>query len=1034
VIVESPNRTEDERGELMVGDSADLLITSLTKVGFKPEDIYFTSLTKCISYEGQNVFSGKLAAPPEQSVQLCASTHLQYEFQRFKNSLRYVITCGSTATKLFLPSNESGILSIAGNEYPVSFGLPDGTQLALPIIPIPSPTYVMMNFSYHEKFIQILQNISNKVSGVSDVSSQIKSRVLEPWEFLEYTTDLITRYKNGNFPYVVFDIETKNLEWNLPDSKIIGYCFSDPETREGFFVGVEHPELLITVEHTDLVNQCVRKILRTIPIVGHNIIFDLKWCHKHLNIPIQDFKIYADTLYMGYYIFGARRDSGIDLNLKDLSRLVLGFDMTWEKDLHEQLNSHRLKKDRHFFNVKYTTISTYGALDAIATLLLFEALDKRMREYKTDGYQFLLRSIPVFIALETEGIQIDWAQRDVLITKYTENIEFFREGLKKLPTVETFIVNKTAEKKKFEFNPNSLLQLQELFYSPNYLHCPVVEMTEGNKPSVAESALQIILKTDDIRVSREAKKIAQIISSLRGLVKILSTYLEPLSEPESLHPETGMYLPDYNVIGTATGRLSSYFHTLPSGNTDVKRLVSSRFAETGGLIMAADYSQLEVRVIGALANDDGFISAYKEGLDVHALTAGRIFNKPVEQVSKKERKSAKAVVFGILYGKQSKSLSEELGISIDEAQTYIDYFFKGFPNVKSWINEQHKFLRANKYVTTPFGRRRWLRSIDSKQKFEVLKSEREAQNSPIQSTSCFTGDTEIIVITEGGLHSFVKIEDLVGVTDFRVLSSDKSGNIVFGKGHSARKTTSVTILCSVSLISGQTVTCTPDHLFLLTDGTYCEAQNLTRGHELSGVCELGSSQTVKIDTVSLISSKEEISVYDISVDEYHNFALASGVFVHNSDLTFDATLRIQEHIWNTGLRSKMIGTVHDSIEVDVFPSELIQIYDVFKLHMETIPQERYQWLNGMPLRCDVEIGSSWGGACELEIEKHDDGSYHMEGSGFEQDLQDIVKRLAMAYDVEVTEISTSEESVDNVNQFINAGDKIEFKLNLKERV
>jgi uracil-DNA glycosylase family 4 len=1031
VITESPNRSEDDNNELMLGDSADLFLTTIQKVGIKPEDIYYTALTKCISFDAFNSFSGKIVPPPDNAVQICASTHLQYEIQRLKSTLKYVILCGKTVTKLFLPSLESGILSVAGNEYQCSLNLPDGSSHSLTVIPIPSSTYVMMNFSYYDKFLQILQNISNKLYGIADISSSLKSRVIEPHDFLDYTVDLISRYQQKRFSYISFDIETKSLEWNIEDNKIIGFCFADPETREGVFVGLEHPDLFITPEQQDLIRSCTRKILRTIPLIGHNIIFDIKWCHQRLDIPLNQFKIHGDTLYLGYYIFGARRDSGIDLNLKDLSRLVLGFDTQWEDELHQELKEHRLKKDRHFFNVRYNTISKYGAMDAIVTLLLFEQLSIRLEEYNDTAYRFLLRSIPVFAELETLGIQIDWSQREFLMQKYTENIEFLRSSVAKLPTVSRFIDAKIANKQKFEFNPNSLLQLQEIFFSPEYLHTPVFESTEKGKPSVAESSLQMIINSEDSRVLYEAKKLATIISNLRGYVKILSTYLEPLSEPEFIHPTTGLYLPDYNVIGTATGRLSSYFHTLPSGNTDVKRLVSSRFATSGGLVMAADYSQLEVRVIGALANDTGFISAYQEGLDVHALTASRIFSKPVEQISKKERKSAKAVVFGILYGKQSKSLSEELGISIEEAQSYIDYFFKGFPNVRQWISAQHKFLRKTKYVSTPFGRRRWLRSIDSKQKFEVLKSEREAQNSPIQSTACFVGSS-IIPLSSG---EYIQIKDLVGKEEFWVYSYRFDGTIVPGRGHSARKTKTTDIICEVKLDTGETIYCTPDHLFLLRSGVYCEAQSLKIDESLMSLrlpSIESNHQLQEIKVISVLLKQESHDVYDISVDDYHNFAISSGVFVHNSDLTFDATLRIQEDIWDRSLKSRLIGTVHDSIEIDVYPGELTQIYDLFKYHMETVPEAIYPWLNGMPLKCDTEIGLSWGGACEVEIKTLENETFVLEGSGFDQDLKAVINQLSLVYNVQILETEESFETIDSTQQFIHSGNKLKFKLQINK--
>lgn len=694
------------------------------------------------------------------------------------------------------------------------------------------------------------------------------TKELNAFEFRDIAGVVLQKYIAGDIDHFVFDVETKGLDFYNPDCGFAGFSFCDPYHKIGYFIGYDHPGFYVPENEKAIIISCLFKLLYVIPTVGHNLIFDLSYLAFQFKLDMTRVRVKDDTLFLAYYIFGARRDTGMALSLKNIFRYTFDIDLVWEDELQKELNSHRLKKDRHFFNIPYEILSKYGAYDSVATYYLRLGLLEKVKNRVMTAYNYLLKAIHVFVELKTSGIAIDWEFRDFLIECYSKKIQDFEDHIQSLP-----IIKKYKEDTLSHFNIDSTKQVGNVLFGKDYYNCPVLTKTEKGFPSTNEESLLKLTSVDSAQVSEDAKKFCLELLENRNSVKMLSTYLEPLVERKF----GDMYTPDYNLIGTATGRLSSYFHTLPSGN-DIKRMITSRYKKEGGLIISSDFSQIEVKCIGFLSKDEKLKEAYIKGYDIHSYVASIMFDTSPELVSKTQRRKAKTIVFGILYGKGSFGLSNDLNIPREEAQKLVDFFFVGFPSIKSWIDHQHKFLKKNKFVQTKFGRIRYLRGIDSTEWRHIAEAQRAAQNTPIQSTA--------------------------------------------------------------------------------------------------------------------------------------------------SDIVLESTLKIYEELKTRNLKSKLIGTVHDSIQVDTHPDELFEIINIVHHTMNDGVTERHDFLNGVPITADIEIGTSWGGACSLE--KFNEKVWMLKGC--ELDAKDLIERLHQSKTFLCSDFVEVEENEDIIMKFVNPGKKVKFKI------
>ena len=276
-----------------------------------------------------------------------------------------------------------------------------------------------------------------------------------------------------------------------------------------------------------------------------------------------------------------------------------------------------------------------------------------------------------------------------------------------------------------EFNLDSPKQLQEIFFEKQGL--PVLKKTPGGKPSTAEPVL--------VDLARDYE-LPALILEYRGLAKLKSTYTDKL--PKDINVDSGRVHTSYHQAVTATGRLSSSdpnLQNIPIKTAQGRKVRAAFVAPEGKKILAADYSQIELRIMGHLSRDDGLLQAFSEGLDVHSFTASEVFNVEIQSVTEDQRRSAKAINFGLIYGMSAFGLAKQLDISRALAQDYIDSYFSRYPKVLDYMEQTKEQASKLGYVETVFGRRLYLPEINAKQVMRRQAAERTAINAPMQGTA-----------------------------------------------------------------------------------------------------------------------------------------------------------------------------------------------------------------------------------------------------------------------------------------------------------
>ena len=272
-----------------------------------------------------------------------------------------------------------------------------------------------------------------------------------------------------------------------------------------------------------------------------------------------------------------------------------------------------------------------------------------------------------------------------------------------------------------EFNLNSSKQLQVILYEK--LKLPVLKKTPTGQPSTGEDVLQELAPEYPI---------PRLILIYRSLSKLKSTYTDSL--PEAINPRSGRVHTSYQQAITSTGRLSSSdpnLQNIPIRSEEGRKIRQAFIAPPGYKILAADYSQVELRIMAHLAQDPGLLQAFSQGLDVHRATAAEVYGVSLEMVSADQRRSAKAINFGLMYGMSSFGLSQQLGISRDEAQRHIEIYFQKYPRVREYMERARAQAAKQGYVKTLLGRRVQVPDIKSSNQFRRQASERQAINAPL---------------------------------------------------------------------------------------------------------------------------------------------------------------------------------------------------------------------------------------------------------------------------------------------------------------
>ena len=515
---------------------------------------------------------------------------------------------------------------------------------------------------------------------------------------------------------VCFDTETTSL--NPLEAELVGIAFSW-EKGKGFYV--PFPE---NKEETQQILEELQPFFEneTIEKIGQNLKYDITVLAKY-NISVKG-KLF-DTMLAHYLINPDMRH-----NMDILSETYLNYTPV---SITELIG----KKGKNQLNMRDVAIekqTEYAVEDADVTFQLKEHFEKELGEANTqklfDDIEVPL--LRVLADMELEGINLD----EEFLKKLSNELD------KDILQLEKSIYEEAGE----EFNIASPKQLGDILFGKLKL-IDKPKKTKTGQYSTAEDVLSYLAK--DYKIIRD-------VLEYRGLSKLKSTYVDAL--PDQVEKSTGRVHTDYMQTVAATGRLSSNNPNLQNIpiRTERGREVRKAFIPRNEdyVLMAADYSQIELRIIAALSEEDNMIEAFKNGEDIHASTAAKVFNVPLKEVTREQRSNAKTVNFGIIYGVSAFGLSNQTDLSRGEAKDLIDTYYKTYPKLRSYISEQIQFARENGYVETVMGRRRYLKDINGSNQVVRGAAERNAVNAPIQGSAA-----DIIKIAMINIHKKLEAEN-----------------------------------------------------------------------------------------------------------------------------------------------------------------------------------------------------------------------------------------------------------------------------------
>ena len=497
------------------------------------------------------------------------------------------------------------------------------------------------------------------------------------------------------------DTETDNLDYMA--ANLVGISFA-LENGEAAYLPLQLDYLGApkTLEKTTALS-LLKPVLENPAIqkVGQNFKYDLTIFARN-GIDVQG--VAFDTMLESYVLNSTGRH-----NMDDLAKRYLG---------HQTISFEEIagkgKNQLTFNQIPLEQAAEYAAEDADVTMKLQQVLWEKLSKEPTLEKLFKEMELPllgVLSRMERRGVLIN---SDALFLQSNE----IANRLSELEEQAYVLAGQP-------FNLASTKQLQEILFDK--LGLPVIQKTPKGAPSTNEEVLE------ELAFSHELPK---VLVEHRGLSKLKSTYTDKL--PQMVNPQTGRVHTSYHQAVTATGRLSSSdpnLQNIPIRNEEGRRIRQAFIAREGFTVVAADYSQIELRIMAHLSQDQGLINAFTQGKDIHRSTAAEIFGVALDEVTSEQRRNAKAINFGLIYGMSAFGLSRQLGIGRADAQSYMDLYFKRYPGVQTFMHDIREKAKAQGYVETLFGRRLYLPDINSSNGMRRKAAERVAINAPMQGTA-----------------------------------------------------------------------------------------------------------------------------------------------------------------------------------------------------------------------------------------------------------------------------------------------------------
>ncbi len=499
-----------------------------------------------------------------------------------------------------------------------------------------------------------------------------------------------------------FDTETDSLDYMV--ANIVGVSFS-VDAGTAAYVPVAHDYEGAPKQLTrEYVLGALKPLLESskVKLVGQNLKYDANVLRKY---DIVMSGIQHDTMLQSYVLnsTGSRHD------MDTLAEKYLG-----ESTVHYEDIAGKGKKQLTFNEIDLEKAGHYAAEDADITLRLHQTLwpalqkeEKLKALYETTEISL----VPVLSTIECNGVRIDTG----MMKKQSDEFAIRLDELQQEAYADA----------GREFNLGSPKQIQEIFFDEKQF--PVLAKTPKGQPSTAENVM-VQLAAD--------YKLPAIILQYRSLTKLKSTYLDKL--PLQVNEQTGRIHTSYHQAVASTGRLSSSdpnLQNIPIRTEEGRRIREAFVPEKGHRLLAADYSQIELRIMAHLSKDEGLLKAFAAGIDIHRATASEVFSVPTEDVIDDQRRAAKAINFGLIYGMSAFGLAKQLDIPRGEAQEYINLYFARYPGVKAYMDNTRDLAKEQGFVETVFGRRLYLPDINARNAQMRQYAERTAINAPMQGTA-----------------------------------------------------------------------------------------------------------------------------------------------------------------------------------------------------------------------------------------------------------------------------------------------------------
>ena len=566
--------------------------------------------------------------------------------------------------------------------------------------------------SLKSKILKKSENIQKPVNGQLDLFADFAPEgskepefsnletlktVVHDYQLIENEDDLL-KLRDFFLTKEILSLDTETTSTNAIDAELVGLSFA-VEEHQAFYVPIpenrEEAQKRVEIFRSVYENEKILKI-------GQNLKYDLEVLRNY-DIELKG-KMW-DTMIAHYLIQPELRH-----NMDYMAEIYLNY-----QTIHiDELIGAKGKNQRSMRELDPKEVYEYAAEDADITLQLKNKLEPELKQQGAEKlfYEIEMPLMPVLAEMEMTGVCLD-----------TDSLsETSKQLTQRMLDIEQRIYELAGE----HFNIASPKQVGDILFDK----LKIIDKAKKTKKG------QYVTSEEVLQQLRHKHEIVGLILDHRGLKKLLGTYIEAL--PKLINPRTGHIHTSFNQTITATGRLSSSdpnLQNIPIRGEDGKEIRKAFIPEPGCLFFSADYSQIELRVMAHLSQVPQMIEVFREGKDLHAATAANIYKKPIEEVTRDERTKSKRANFGIIYGITVFGLAERLDIPRDEAKMLIDGYFDTFPQVHDYMEKSKEVARQQGYVTTLFGRRRYLPDINSANSVVRGFAERNAINAPIQGTA-----------------------------------------------------------------------------------------------------------------------------------------------------------------------------------------------------------------------------------------------------------------------------------------------------------